>query len=77
MGLVCHAFKKEVTMNGRNRILSARISSSQEVLILGQCHGRIPHLTVYEYSHQLQGLDLSNGQHINHNLMHQIIVLTI
>ena len=71
-----HALKKEVAMNGSNRILSARLGQDiivtsspgeRSVTYLGPCLRRIPRLAVYGYSHWLQGLDLSNGQHVSHN----------
>ena len=52
-----HAFKKEVAMNGSNRILSARLG---EDIIVTSSPGE-------RSVHELQGLDLSNGQHISHN----------
>ena len=54
-----HAFKKEVVMNAdsNNRILSARLG---ENIIVTSSPGE-------RSVHWLQGLDLSNGQHISHN----------
>ena len=53
-----HAFKKEVAMNGSNRILSARLGDD---IIVTSSPGK-------RSVHRLQGLDLFNGQHIFHNL---------
>ena len=56
-----HAFKKEVAMDGSNRILSARLHARPgEDIIVTSSPGE-------RRVHRLQGLDLSNGQHINHN----------
>ena len=53
-----HAFKTEVVMNvGSNRILSARLG---ENIIVTSSPGK-------RSVHGLQGLDLSNSQHISHN----------
>ena len=58
---------------GLFQIDSARISLSQVALeretslTLGQGRGRIPPLAVNAYTHRLQGLALSNGQHASHN----------
>ena len=54
-----HAFKKEVAMNGSNRILSARLA--EDIIVTSSNGERSVHC------HGLQGLDLSNGQHISHN----------
>ena len=52
-----HAFKKEMAMDGSNRILSARLG---EDIIVTSSPGE-------RSVHGLQGLDLSNGQHISYN----------
>ena len=52
-----HVFKKEVAMDGSNRILSARLG---EDIIVTNSPGE-------RNVHGLQGLDLSNVQHISHN----------
>ena len=57
VGPTSHAFKKEVPMNGSNRILSARLG--EDVIITSSPGERS--------IHRLQGLDLSNGQHVSHN----------
>ena len=49
-----HAFKKEVALDGSNRILSARLQAR-----LGE--------DIIVTSSPVQSLDLSNGQHISHN----------
>ena len=50
------------------RTSSSQVALEREAsLTLGQCRGRIPRLAVYGYTHGLQGLDLSNGQHVSHN----------
>ena len=56
-----HAFKKEVVMDGSNRIQSARLQARLcEDIIVTSSPGE-------RSVHGLQGLDLSNGQHISHN----------
>ena len=53
-----HAFKKELAMNaGSNRILSARIG---EDIVVTSSPGE-------RSIHGLQGMDLSNGQHMSYN----------
>ena len=52
-----HAFRKEVAMNGSNRIFSARLG--EDIIITSSAGERSVH--------GLQGLDLSNGRHRSHN----------
>ena len=52
-----HTFKKEVATDDSDRILSARLG---EDIIITSSPGE-------RSIHGLQGLDLSNGQHISHN----------
>ena len=56
-----HAFKKEVAMDGSNRILSARLQArlGEDIIVTSSPGERS--------IHGLQGLDLSSGQHISHN----------
>ena len=57
-----HAFKKEVALDGSNRILSARLQArlSEDIIVTSSS-------PVERSVHGLQSLDLSNGQHISHN----------
>ena len=56
-----HAFKKEVALDGSNRILSARLQArlSEDIIVTSS--------PVERSIHRLQSLDLSNGQHISYN----------
>ena len=59
---VSHAFKKEVALNGSNRIPPARLQArlGEDIIVISSPVQRSVH-------DELQSLDLSNGQHISHN----------